>query len=131
MIYYYLNVQFQGQSVNSAVQNTYRDLTWRWEQQIGLWFSILLFLFTNLLCIVSRSSKQFIWNIIMGKLRGDRCKGLFIYFKHDSMIMLVQESENFVFRNWLGRRGRLLLKCDGTRAETKFRLSAKRTIPFR
>ena len=27
--------------------------------------------------------------------------------------------------------GRLLLKCDGTRAETRFRLSAKRTIPFK
>ena len=26
--------------------------------------------------------------------------------------------------------GRLRLKCDGTRAETKFRLSAKRTSPF-
>jgi hypothetical protein len=26
---------------------------------------------------------------------------------------------------------RLLLKCDGTRAETRFRLSAKRTIPFK
>jgi len=27
--------------------------------------------------------------------------------------------------------GRLLLKCDGTRAETRFRLSAKRTSPFK
>jgi hypothetical protein len=27
--------------------------------------------------------------------------------------------------------GRLRLKCDGTRAETRFRLSAKRTSPFR
>ena len=26
---------------------------------------------------------------------------------------------------------RLLLKCDGTRAETRFRLSAKRTNPFK
>ena len=26
---------------------------------------------------------------------------------------------------------RLLLKCDGTRAETRFRLSAKRTSPFK
>jgi hypothetical protein len=26
--------------------------------------------------------------------------------------------------------GRLRLKCDGTRAETRFRLSAKRTSPF-
>jgi hypothetical protein len=28
-------------------------------------------------------------------------------------------------------RCRLRLKCDGTRAETRFRLSAKRTIPFK
>ena len=27
--------------------------------------------------------------------------------------------------------GRLRLKCDGTRAETRFGLSAKRTIPFK
>jgi hypothetical protein len=30
-----------------------------------------------------------------------------------------------------GRLGRLRLKCDGTRAETRFRLSPKRTIPFK
>jgi len=30
-----------------------------------------------------------------------------------------------------GNRGRLRLKCDGTRAETRFRLSAKRTSPFK
>jgi len=31
-----------------------------------------------------------------------------------------------------GRKdGRLRLKCDGTRAETRFRLSAKRTSPFK
>jgi len=29
------------------------------------------------------------------------------------------------------KTGRLRLKCDGTRAETRFRLSAKRTIPFK
>ena len=31
----------------------------------------------------------------------------------------------------LHRAGRLRLKCDGTRAETRFRLSAKRTSPFK
>jgi hypothetical protein len=30
-----------------------------------------------------------------------------------------------------GKRGRLRLKCDGTRAETRFLLSAKRTSPFK
>ena len=35
-------------------------------------------------------------------------------------------------RGWGGAlRGRLRLKCDGTRAETRFRLSAKRTCPFK
>jgi hypothetical protein len=29
------------------------------------------------------------------------------------------------------RSGRLRLKCDGTRAQTRFRLSAKRTSPFK
>jgi len=29
------------------------------------------------------------------------------------------------------KAARLLLKCDGTRAETRFRLSAKRTSPFK
>jgi hypothetical protein len=29
------------------------------------------------------------------------------------------------------KRSRLRLKCDGTRAETRFRLSAKRTSPFK
>jgi len=34
---------------------------------------------------------------------------------------------------WVGGcyRGRGQLKCDGTRAETRFRLSAKRTSPFK
>jgi len=31
----------------------------------------------------------------------------------------------------VGQVGRLRLKCDGTRAETSFRLSAKRTSPFK
>jgi hypothetical protein len=30
-----------------------------------------------------------------------------------------------------GGGGRLHLKCDGTRAETRFRLSAKQTSPFK
>ena len=32
---------------------------------------------------------------------------------------------------WMNNWSILLLKCDGTRAETRFRLSAKRTIPFK
>ena len=37
--------------------------------------------------------------------------------------------ENMVVRNIFG--GRVRLKCDGTRAENRFRLSAKRTSPFK
>jgi hypothetical protein len=33
--------------------------------------------------------------------------------------------------NWIGLLSRLRLKCDGTCAETRFRLSAKRTSPFK
>jgi hypothetical protein len=36
-----------------------------------------------------------------------------------------------LYRVELVCRGRLLLKCDDTRAETKFRLSAKRTTSFK
>ena len=37
-----------------------------------------------------------------------------------------------VWENEMGRTcGRLRLKCEGTRAETRFRLSAKRTSPFK
>jgi len=32
---------------------------------------------------------------------------------------------------YLRAQGRLRLKCDGTRTENRFRLSAKRTIPFK
>ena len=39
----------------------------------------------------------------------------------------------YMFRAYLcpSSGGRLRLKCDGTRAENKFRLSAKRTSPFK
>jgi len=35
-----------------------------------------------------------------------------------------------IFRTFRSVCRRLLSKCDGTRAETKFRISAKRTSPF-
>jgi hypothetical protein len=38
--------------------------------------------------------------------------------------------QNVEFAN-VKRRGRLRLKCDGTRAETRFRLSTKRTSPLK
>ena len=53
----------------------------------------------------------------------------------DRTIFATPSSPNFPFR--LGAHqtfcsvGRLRLKCDGTRAETRFRLSAKRTSPFK
>ena len=39
--------------------------------------------------------------------------------------------ENGVTVALIFNRGRLRLKCDGTRAETRFRVSAKRTSPFK
>jgi hypothetical protein len=44
--------------------------------------------------------------------------------EHDTEILL-SLSDHCIYHS-----GRLLWKCDGTRAETRFRLSAKRTIPF-
>jgi len=41
------------------------------------------------------------------------------------MLVIKTESE------WMVKSGRLRLKCDGTRAETRLRLSAKRTSPFK
>jgi len=41
------------------------------------------------------------------------------------------KSETVVYENWEFHGGRGQLKCDGTRAETIFRLSAKRTSPFK
>ena len=45
---------------------------------------------------------------------------------------LREEPRLRVFENRVSRKilGRPPLKCDGTRAETRFRLSAKRTSPF-
>jgi len=43
--------------------------------------------------------------------------------KLSSFVLHLQTNFTFI-------HGRLPLKCDGTRAETRFRLSAKRTSPF-
>jgi len=43
----------------------------------------------------------------------------------------IQECYGLVTRIYKGIYGRLRLKCDGTRTETRFRLSAKRTSPFK
>ena len=40
-------------------------------------------------------------------------------------------SSHFQTRHLMKRSDRLRLKCDGIRAETRFRVSAKRTIPFK
>ena len=44
-------------------------------------------------------------------------------------VELDEISEKKIKREWGGGRGQL--KCDCTRAETRFRLSAKRTSPFK
>jgi len=40
-------------------------------------------------------------------------------------------TENVSNKHCGEKLGRLRLKCDGTRAETRFRLSPKRTSPFK
>jgi hypothetical protein len=45
---------------------------------------------------------------------------------------ILQEYDTVSLGKWLQTfRSRLRLKCDGTRTETRFRLSAKRTSPFK
>ena len=47
----------------------------------------------------------------------------------EGMLVQVLQCLHFPFIVYLRRRGQL--KCDGTRAETSFRLSTKRTSPFK
>ena len=61
-----------------------------------------------------------------------------VVVKATSRLLYQQKGIRYTFYVMLGgyrSRGRvpsrLLLKCDGTRAETRFRLSAKRTSPFK
>jgi len=49
----------------------------------------------------------------------------FLYWPNSAFVMVVLNTLPF------SPRGRPRLKCEGTRAETKFRLSAKRTSPFK
>jgi len=63
------------------------------------------------------------------------------YANHRAVVFLLKEATKIVFilyqYNYClicpreGSNSRLRLKCDGTRAETIFRLSAKRTNPFK
>jgi hypothetical protein len=65
------------------------------------------------------------------KSNWDFWKLVFVYFKSthryqfQRLHYVLYGSLNFNYR------GRGQLKCDGTRAETRFRLSAKRTSPFK
>ena len=58
-----------------------------------------------------------------GKDLGGMCKRPFTARRNPSIVV------GRVLRDF--NRLRLCLKCDGTRAETRFRLSAKRTTPFK
>ena len=51
----------------------------------------------------------------------------------DAQIILIIFRQPLHVSDYLGSSsvGRLRLKCDSTRAETRFRLSAKRTSPFK
>ena len=59
----------------------------------------------------------------------DRTGNKIRYFK--SLVTFTSNSEFVKVRVKYIRVGRLCLKCDGTRAETRFRLSAKRMSPFK
>jgi hypothetical protein len=61
-----------------------------------------------------------------------QCIGLYPYCFKTSFILVLSESISqqglrTICINWLRFTSRLLLKCDGTRAETRFRLAAKWT----
>jgi len=52
--------------------------------------------------------------------------------KYSSVKLLCYPTEPPTYSTRIERDpGRMRLKCDGTRAETRFRLSAKRTCPFK
>jgi len=51
----------------------------------------------------------------------------FICHRHFNLTDSSVTGQFYIYCNW----GRLRLKCDGTRTETRFRLSAKRTSPFK
>jgi hypothetical protein len=52
-------------------------------------------------------------------------------FSKTSSLPLGPTHHSFQWIPYFLLRGRLRLKCDGTRAETRYRLSAKRTSPFK
>jgi hypothetical protein len=56
-----------------------------------------------------------------------------ICVRYSILILLITTIRCIIFRlaYWTVLQCRLCLKCDGTRAETRFRLSAKRTSPFK
>jgi len=52
---------------------------------------------------------------------------------HTHELLLVRQSTGYATRHYFipNTKGTGQLKCDGTRADTRFRLSAKRTSPFK
>ena len=64
-----------------------------------------------------------------GKLLPVFRRSLYLQSENWSHLLYLQPSVSIVYSQWAISRGQL--KCDGTRAETRFRLFAKRTSPFK
>ena len=60
-----------------------------------------------------------------------KCGVLFCHAGSGRKLTYVSEEQTGPSQNTHTTRSRLRLKCDGTRAETRFRLSATRTSPFK
>jgi hypothetical protein len=59
------------------------------------------------------------------------CRASLILFRTRTILMLRNSSMALIIIRFVLQFSRLLLKCDGTREETRFRLSEKRTSPFK
>jgi len=106
----------------------------------------------------SRKKIDRYWRIIMNETNCQQCQFLQIFVRHYNnslryrdnikMDLFPMQSVSDILRRWKNdwwvmngqgywrmrscpSRGRLCLKCDSTRAETRFRLSAKRTSLFK
>ena len=69
-------------------------------------------------------------DVSLKKKLSSRCRGSELRFLGYPASSVVT-TPTTLSRLWSLSRTRLSLKCDGTRAETRFRLSAKRTSPFK
>ena len=81
--------------------------------------------------VILLSTSQFIPNVLVGQV-GSAC-ALYPFLKVPGSNRGPYTESPCLRYSWFFQvpSGRLRLKCDGTRADTRFRLSAKRTSPFK